>query len=311
MSFEKIPIESSSINPGLPPIREERVIQSFYKRPDMTQLATPKPESGQLDIHDKNTSSRQVMSDEVRLTPQAAALAKKEMKFRQQQQQLEQEKKSIAAERAEIAQLKAMKDKLAAKDYSGVDDLIDYNEYSQYKVNKMNGADPVQDEIKKLNQKISELEKNGDENLNRQFEAAVQERKIAAKQLLDSSEQFPITKFFKAHDHVAQHIVDTFEHDQVELSVEEATKEVETILLEQAKQWEQVQAVLQDKPTSPEAKKSLPPMKPKGLQTLTNQVIASSAQRPLRPYDQMNDSERWQEARRRAEERLAQMPPRR
>src|ERR1700721_3619509 len=95
-----------------------------------------------------------------------------------------------------------MKAKLAAKDYSALDGLVDYNDYSGYQVNKLNGTDPVQAEISKLNTKISEMEKQAQDNTSKQFDAAVNERHIATAQLLESkpTEYLRAKKMGKAGD---------------------------------------------------------------------------------------------------------------
>jgi len=301
MSFEREAMPDTSSSPiqqqsALPIMKEERTINPYQQ----VKLASP----AQRPLPEVASVEPKAPEETVRLSPQMAALAKREQKFRQQQAQLEQERKTLASEREEIAQLKAMKAKLAAKDYSALDDMINYDEYSQYQVNKLNEADPVQDEIKRLNSKISEIEKSTQDNVTKQFEAAVSERRIATKELVDTTDQFPRIKKAKAHEAVVQHILDTWEHDSEELSIEQAAKEVEEILVEKAKQWAKLledEKVVEAEPT--ETKKPLPTLKP-SLKTLTNNVTSSEATRPRRPLYGLSDSERWAEARRRSEEKL-------
>lgn len=303
MSYERESIpDSVTINTNSTPtpsvMREERVISPYQGGPKPLTPAigqSDKQREGQPEEAGKREES-------VTLSPQVAALARKEQRFRQQQQELERDRAAIAADKTEMEQLRALKAKITAKDYSALDDLVDYNEYSQYKVNKLNGADPVQEEIKKLNGKISDIEKQAQENVSKQFEAAVNERRIAAK-ALDQTDQFPRIKKAQAHEAVVQHILDTWEHDSQELSVEQAAKEVEELLVERAKQWA---SLLEDQEVAPDAapaeKKVLPPMK-QGMKTLTNQMNAGDI-RPAKSLQHMSDSERWAEARRRAEDKL-------
>jgi hypothetical protein len=303
MAYEREAIAdtASAIPTAAPPIMREEVVYDPYRH-TKTQ---PKALSaiGQADKTEGSAAVDAKPTEEpVKLSPQVAALARKEQRFRQQQQELEKARAALDAEKAEVAELKAMKAKLAAKDYSGLEGLVDYNEYSQHQISKLNGADPVKEEISKLNNKITELEKTTQNNISKQFEAAVSERRIATKELVDKTPEFARIKKANAYEAVVQHILDTWEHDSKELSVEDACKEVAEILQEKAQQWA---ALLEDeKPAAPEEeKKTLPPLK-QGLKTLTNQVTAGDIKRPPKSLQHMNDAERWAEARRRAEEKL-------
>lgn len=305
MSYEKeaivsnpsaIPVQSASV------MKEEMTYDPYRGRTARTALP---PSIGQGDKGEGTAPVESGATEEtVKLSPQVAALARKEQRFRQQQQEMEKERASIAAEKEEIAQLKAMKAKLAAKDYSGLDGLVDYNEYSQYQVDKLNGSDPVAEEIKRLNGKLNDLEKSTQDNVTKQFEAAVSERRTATNALIESSPEFPRIKKAKAQEAVVKHILDTWENDSQELSIEQAAKEVEQLLVEKAKQWA---ALLEDEKEAvvEGEKKQLPPLK-QGLKTLTNQVTAGDIKRPAKPLHHMSDSERWAEARRRVEEKLQQ-----
>lgn len=301
MSFEREAIVTDpSIIQATTLTREPKVFEPYKLR-----STPPASESiGQADTR-KTESVDTKPEDTVTLSPQAAQLARREQKFRQQQQQLEKDRAQLATEKNEIAQLKAMKEKLAAKDYSGLDELVDYGEYSQYQVNKLNGTDATQEELKKIHGKISEIEKRTEDNISKQFEAAVQERRIATAELVDKTDQFPRIKKAKAHEAVVQHILDTWEHDSQELSIEDAAKEVDAILLEKAKQWA---ALLEDqKETSQPQERGKPPLPPmkQGLRTLTNQVtVGDPVSRPQKALSQMSEDDRWAIARQRAKEKL-------
>jgi len=304
MSFEReaLPDSSSIINPSQMPMREERTVDPYAVR-------APRPPGGQQDIRRDNlTSEPRAPEETVKLSPQVAALARREQKFRQEKMEFERNRASLAKEREDIAQYKAMKEKLAAKDYSGLDGLVDYNDYSQYQINKYAGQDPVQERLTHLDKKIADIEKFSEDNANKQFEAAVSERRQAAKQLIDSSQNFPMIKKANAQEAIVHHILDTWENDKdkngnpIELSIEEAAKEVEEGLKERAREWS---ALLQDQQETKEIqtapdRKVLPALKPQ-MKTLTNQAIAGDLKRPAKPYSLMtNDAERWAAARERA-----------
>lgn len=277
--------------------------------------------NGQLDIS-KSTAAPQAREvtqakpaapsapeDTVKLSPDASAVAKKEQQFRARQAQFEKERAAFESDKAELAQHRAFKQKLTQKDFAVLDGLVDYNDYSQFEVSKANGADPVQDEIKKLHSKVTDIEKRTQENVEKQYTAAVNERKIAAKKLIETSSDYPSIKKADAllpggaHDVIVQHILDSWEENpDQELSIEQAAKEVEEVLQERAKLWA---SILEDtKPMEQPApvKKPLPPLK-----TITNQVTASEATRAVKSFHDMNDHERYQEARKRAEEKLRTM----
>lgn len=313
MSYERQAIADESAIPSqpAPQMREERVFNP-YRANSSPALGVDPPTSpepiGQSDTQRVSPAEDTAKTEEtVKLSPQVAAIARREQRFRQQQQELEKEKAELAAQKAEIEQLRAMKQKLAAKDYSGLEGLVDYNDYSQYQLNKINGSDPVKEELTKLQTKVTEIEKKAQDNLEKQYQAAVEERRIAAKTLVDSSDQFPRIKKAQATEAVVQHILDTWEHDSKELSIDQAAKEVEEILIERAKAWA---ALLEDEkevdppPVSETQKKPLPSLK-SGL-TLTNDMTSLETKRPVKPYQQMSDHERWAEARRRA---LAKLQP--
>lgn len=321
MAFEResIPDSSSQGIPSLsqqPIMREDREFDPYKYRNGIPrkQLGqnVPKVENsniGQADTPEKPDLEElkpASAEESVKLSPQMAALARREQKFRQSQEQLEAEKAQIASEREELAQLRAMREKLGKKDYSALDGLVNYDEYSNYQVEKANGVDPVQEELKKLNGKISDFEKNAQENLTKQYEAAVDGRREATRELIDNSTEFPSIKKAAAHEAVVKHILDTWENDSEELSVEQAAKEVEEALREQAKEWA---ALLEEEkkeaPQVPDAEqKTLPPIK-QAIKTLTNEVTSGVPKSPRRSLAGLSDSERWAEARRRAEEKMA------
>lgn len=261
---------------------------------------------------DKSNESQPVETkapaDSVTLSPQVAALARKEQRFRQEQEKLKADREALNAERTRLAQLGELEKKLAAKDYSGLEDKIDYEAYTQHLLNKQQSTDPKEQALKELKDEVSGIKKANQEYQERQFEAAVNERKLASAKLLATDPKLSTfqSKVEKANpavklpDVITQHILDTWEHESEELSVEQATQEVQNAIVEKAKAWA---SVLDEEPR--EEKKQLPPLK-QGLKTITNQVTAGELSRPPKSYQHMSDSERWAEARRRAEAKLQQ-----
>ena len=318
MAYEKGAFVETSAGPIAPlPVgsREERVIDP---RGGDARLAAAQArvaeKIGQQTINGTTGSAETAPAAEtVTLSPQVAALARKEQKFRQREQAAKAKEDALAAQEAELADLRAMKTKLAAKDYSALEGTVDYNEYSQYQINKLSGTDPNQEAIKALEAKITGLEKAQEESTSKLFDAAVAERKNAAIKLLATD---PALSQFKAkveksmpsvklEDAVTQHILDTWENDSEELSVEQATKEVQSVLISKAKTWA---SLLEETPQAVESpagtKKPLPALKT-GIKTITNNVTTGDpSTAPRKSLQNMSDAERWAEARRRAEAKL-------
>ncbi len=318
MSYEKTAItsESTPIMPSSTPImKEERVVDPYSSMKRAAKIAesvqAKAPIGQQIIKRDELASAPEesnagLPEETVTLSPQMAALARKEQKFRQRELEFKKNAEALEAEKAEIAELKALKAKLANKDYSGLENLVKYDEYTQYLIEKDSALSPEQQAVKKLAEEVEGLKTAQKDDLSQRFEAAVNERRKAVTQLVETNPEFASIKKAKMQEAVVQHILDTWEHDSRELSPEEAAKEVKQVLLDKALEWktllEEVPAIAPDQ--AEEAKKQLPPLKA-GIKTLTNNMTASSeVKRPLKSLSHMSDSERYAEARRRAEEKL-------
>jgi hypothetical protein len=290
-------------------MREERVINPYASR--AARAAPAGPPVGQANTNETQPVAEPATPVEtVRLSPQAAALARKELLFRQKEQKMSAELKAIEAERAEIAELKSLKQRLAADDYSGIEKLVNYEKYAQYLLNQQASADPQSQKLQAIESKLSEIEGTQKKDIELRHEAAIVQRKTAIAELLAKDETYSTVKALKREDAVLQHILDTWEHDNEELSVEQAAKEVEELLYERAQRMAQIPKLKKAEPAAPapEEKKTLPPLRP-GLKTLPNQATTTDIKRPLKPLSLMNESERYEEARRRALARLASQPP--
>lgn len=297
MSYTKEPFvdgPKAQVQPDI--IREERTVDPYKSVSRSTQ------DLGQR--HSNETTQDAVtkpVAENVALSPQMAALARREQQARRQEQELKSKSESIAKAEAEIAEYKALKEKLAAKDYSALDPYVNYNDYTQHQVDRLNGTDPVKEELKKMADEINGMKKSQEESTNKLFEAAVAERRTAVKNIVEKDPKFSGIKQLKLEEAVVQHLLDTWEEDSIELSPEEAAREVQEELLARAKRMAAI--IPAEQPV--DSKRALPPMKP-GLKTITNQVTAGDLNTPRKSLRGMNDSERWAEARRRAEAKLQQ-----
>jgi len=308
MSYTKEAVAdtSNALPQSAPQVMREPMSVDPYAR------ANRAAQSGQQNNStDNKAEETKAPAETVTLSPQVAALARKERQFRQQQQALSEKEKAIEARAAKIAKYEAMEQKLAAKDYSGLEDSVNYEEYTQYLLDKQAKADPNKAELEKIKAEVESVKRANKEQLDKQYEAAVNQRKAAIGEVYTSDPGF---KSFEEkaksafpqinlQDVVVHHLLDTFEHESIELKPADAAKEVHEALLERAKAY----ASLLDQPQQVEQgaeKKQLPPLK-QGLKTLTNNVIAGDGlKKPVKDYRNMSQDERYAEARRRAVEKL-------
>lgn len=304
MAYERSLItESPTPTQSQPQMREERVISPYA---DNTRLAKAQEAVGQRNIDSgavKGAEEAVPPAETVTLSPQMAALARKEQRFRREQQDLKARATALDAERAEIAELKALKAKLAAKDFSGIEDLVKYDDYTNYLIEKTSGSTPEQEAVRKLAAEVDGIKKSHSEDVSKRFEAAINERRKAVTQLVESNEEYSSIKELKLQEAVVQHILDTWENDGIDLSPEEAAKEVEKELIERAGKWTAL-SKLKPKEDATAELKQLPPLKPQ-IKTLTNNMsVSGEVKRPVKSLQFMTQEERYAEARRRAEEKL-------
>ena len=297
--------ETASAIPTMPAVtlREERVVDpySVSTRIPKAQEAAVNKANGQQNISSSAPAESGKPEETVTLSPQMAALARKEQKFRQQEQAYKDKNAALEKERAEIAELKAMKAKLDSGDYSDLEKHVAYDKYTQYLLDKNAASNPDQEAIRALTAKVEGVEKAHQDDITKRFEAAVKERRNAVNSLVETNPEFTSIKKLKMQEAVVQHILDTWEHDNSELSPEQAAKEVAEVLKEKAKTWASI--LEEQQAQSVEEKKQLPPLK-QGIKTLTNNMTATEVKRPVKSFQGMSDEQRYAEARRRAEEKL-------
>jgi hypothetical protein len=248
---------------------------------------------------DQNRQQQQVVETpatrEVTLSPQMTALARKESKVRQQELAIKAERAAIDAEKAEIASLKQAKTKLAAKDYSILAELgVDYNDYSNYLIAQLNEQDPAQAAIKALEQKVNSFEEGQKAQVSKQYEATINQYKRDIKNAVESNPEFDSIKAQGAEEHVLQHILDTFNEDGEILTVEQAAKEVEAAILEEAEEYLKLSKI-QSKLKPKVEEKILPPPR-QGLKTLTNQVTQAAPSSPRNQFQHLSPKERLAQA---------------
>lgn len=240
----------------------------------------------------------------VKLSPQLSALARKEQAYRQREQALKEREKSLESRLAEAEQYSQLKAKIGSKDYSVAEALgLSYEEYTKYLLDKQTGEDPNAQKFKTLDDEIQALKKSQEDKATKEYEDTVADYKREIAKLVESSADFPKVKKAKKEDAVLQYILDSFDDDpNSDMTLEQAAKDVEQFLTEQAKQW----ASLIEEPKQEEVQPKLPPPRV-GSKTLTQQMQGTSTTEiPKKSMQHMSDSERYEEARKRAIARLQQ-----
>lgn len=279
----------------LDPIKKD-VIQAVTKDPN---------EIGQLETTEEVTKEPAVT-----LSPQLTALARKEQAFRKQEQAFktkEQEFKAtqaaFEAKQAEYAGYAKLKEALTADDYSVLDELgVSYEKWTNYLLNKGDSTTPekqefkaIKDELKAIKTQQEERDKKQKESVDKQYEATVNQYKKEIQSLVETDPNFESVKELKAEEHVLQHILDTFNEDGDVLTVEEAAKDIEDALVEEAlamSKLKKIQAKIQ--PDTKADTKTLPPPKP-GIKTLTQQV-APQAVKTYGQFQHLSPKERIAQA---------------
>lgn len=245
--------------------------------------------------------------ESVKLSPQLTALARQKEAVRRGEQALKQREKELEARLAEADQYSQLKTKLGAKDYSAAEALgLSYEDYTKFLLEKQAGEDPNTLAFRKLEGEIQALKKGQEDKAAQEYEETVAAYKTELTSLADTDPAFAKVKMFKDTDEKGKEysgvdvalnlIIDSWNEDQTELTVEQALKDTDIYLKEQAKKW----LALGEEPVQEEVEaRALPPPKV-GSRTLTQQMQpAGITKQPVKSLQHLSESERYEEARRR------------
>jgi len=239
----------------------------------------------------------------VTLSSKVSAFARKEQAQRQREQQIAKREQDLADKLAKAEKFEKLQAKIAAKDYSAIEDLgLNSNEIASYEVEKLNSQDPNEIRAKKLEEEIANIKKAQEEREVEEYKhnQALWKNEISEK--IKDSTKFPKLAKLKAKGQDAEALVlqlvnDAFEEDGVELTSDKAAGFVEDALKERAKFY---QELLDDETTAP-ADKVLGPPKASTktiTQTMTTTPKTAAASKP---FHLMNEHEQLQEAIRRVQ----------
>lgn len=236
--------------------------------------------------------------DTVTLSPKVSAIARKEQAQRQREKQLAEKERTFAEKMADADKYHQLKEKLKNKDFSAAEELgLTYEEYVKHELNKEASKDPAAERVKALEEKLSQVQKAQEESVVKEYQANQALWKNEIVKVIKENDEFSTIRDLGAEDMVLQHINDSFEEDDIELTVEQAAKDIEDALFERAEKYASV-TKLKDK--VPEAKVLGAPKT--SIKTITqNMTTTPKTAVASRPFHLMSESEQIQEAIRRVQ----------
>ncbi len=258
-----------------------------------------KPDPKQVSNDEKKTPVAESPgpSESVTLSPKISALTRKEQAQRQREQALKQREAALEAKLADADKYAQLKAKIANKDYSAADELgMTQQEYTDYLVKKLNDSNPEEERYRKVEEKLSAIEKAQEEKTVQEYEANQKLWKAEIAKVIDANEEFSTIKDLNMQDAVLRHINDSFDEDDVELTAEEAARDIENELLKRAERFASVTKIKKkfegDKVLGP------PKTSPK---TITQNMTVTSQQAKPKPFHLMSETEQIAEAIRRVQ----------
>lgn len=235
-----------------------------------------------------------LQEESVTLSPKLTAIARREQAQRQREIQFKQKEKELADRLAKADKFEAIQKKLEAKDYSAADELgLKYEEYTDHLVKRQEAKNPEAERVSKVEQELAQFKKEREEQTVRDYQANQSLWKQEISRVVNSSEDFSSIKELKAEDLVLQHINDSFEEDNIELSAEQAAKEIEEAILERAQKVASLTKL---------QKRAGAPRQLGAPKTITQNMTVSSQKPVKKPFHLMSESEQIAEAIRRVQE---------
>lgn len=263
--------------------------------------APPKPETTEEApvVQTGNpTNVGEQIQEEIQLSPKLTAIARKEQAQRAKEKAFAEKERSFGEKMSDAEKFHALKKRLSDKDYSALDELgISYEEYVKHEINKESSKDPAALKVKELEERLEALQKAQEEKEVSDYETNQSLWKQEIKKTVDENPEFSTIKDLDAYDIVLQHVNDSFEEDGVELSVDQAAKEIEEALVAKAEKFASVTKI---KNKAPATKVLGAPPKPT-VKTITQNLTTTPKTSTSRPFHLMSESEQLAEAIRRVQ----------
>lgn len=275
--------------------------QSQSKKPvaQNTQSSANAQQTNTTEKADVSTETAPTKEESVQLSPKIAAIARKEQAIRKEAAQLKADREKMAAKLADAEKYAQIKAKLAAKDFSAVEELgVKYDDHLKYETEKLDKQDPKEERVRKLEAELEALRKNQEEREVENYEANQSLWKQEIARIVDDTPELSAIKKLGAYGAVLAHVNDSFEEDGVKLTAEQAAKEVNDLLIARAKKF----ASVLETESSAEGKVLGPPPKSTGIKTITQDVSVTSKAPSKKPFHLMSESEQLAEAIRRVDE---------
>lgn len=242
----------------------------------------------------------------VRLSKEISAIARKEQAHRQREMRLKQREREFEARLADADKYQTIRKKIEAKDYSAADELgLTYEEYTQYLLDKQNGTKPEEERYRKVEAELADLKRRQEETVQKEYQANQKLWQAEIAKVVATSEDYSTIRELAAEHLVLAHVNDSFDEDGIELTAEQAAKEVEEALLARAEKFSAVSKI-KNKVAPPPSRTLGAPKS--SAPTITNQMTVSSQKQAAKPFHLLSESEQIAEAFRRVEaERLARL----
>lgn len=223
-----------------------------------------------------------------RLSPQFAALARKEKALRLEAQKIKAERESWKQEQSKSsfnANEYVPKSRLKTEAINVLmEEGFTLEQIAHMTLSHQDRQDPrvasLQAKIQELENKTTKVESQFTEQQTKDREQAINQIRNEAKILIDSDPTYETIKAAGRVETVVEHIKQTYDEDGILLSVEDAAKEVEELLVEEAMRLAGLSKIKQRlQPPPVEEQKPQEPLKqqPPGMKTLTHGLTASSA----------------------------------
>lgn len=250
----------------------------------------------QQDTNEDSKASEDTKAKDTHLSPQYAQLARKERALRAQAQELKAKEdafkareEAIKAKEAEYQANYIHKDKFKT---NGLDALaeagLSYDQLTDLILNSANRAEEspqdsafkaLQAEIKAIKDAQEAARRSYEEQQKAQYEQAVTQIRNETQQLVEDNPEFEAIKATNSIDDVVELIERTFHQTGKILAVEDAAREIEAYLAEEAYKLAQLKKIqsrlkpVENKQEVKEVKKD--EQKQNSMKTLTNAVGAS------------------------------------
>lgn len=173
------------------------------------------------------------------MSPKFAALAKKERQLNAERERLKSEREALNAEKNKYQSGYYSKEQLLKDPLSVLGEVgLNYNALTEKILNSNQPTDPVIQEllqqVKQLQESQTRFQTEAEKLQTQQYEQAVNQIRMDVKSQIENGQDFPLIQTTEAVEDVVELIKAVFDEEKRIMTVEEACKEVEDYLTEEA-----------------------------------------------------------------------------